>query len=392
MNRDWSRERWRKQYVREPLEERLWPVMARGLRELLNKLAEEDGMLVSGVSDPEAALVEALAPRSEERELVRLGVSLLVRERFLESDEDSIWIPELPVAQGARWVPAAVEPPGEGTPVPSSSAERVRRHRANKRAALSNAVGSARPGAVTGGVTSGVSPGVSGVTSSVTCNVSSSRGEREQDPPHSVNREKYKQRDHLRPPRARAPTSVSSVTGSVSSGVSSPVSPSVSPVGVSSRKEEDEEEQCKLDFRREGAEVLALPIQERAALVLEKPQLGRSLHPERWPEVQSVATALAETTGLAGGYLGGYEDDPGVQAVLKLYAAGIPQPALEYVARTVPRQAWWSSNGKRLGLSSLSLEVVRRNLPGADGRARVTNPGVVKALELLRREAEAANE
>jgi hypothetical protein len=138
--------------------------------------------------------------------------------------------------------------------------------------------------------------------------------------------------------------------------------------------------------------VVALPIQERATRVLEKPHLGRALHPERWPEVQSIATALAEATGLPGGYLGGYEDDPGVQAVLKLYAAGIPQPALEYVARTVPRQAWWSSNGKKLGLSSLTLEVVRRNMPGADGRARVTSPGVAKALELLRRDAEAANE
>ena len=38
--RDWTRERWRKQYVREPLQHRAWPVMARGLRELLNALAE----------------------------------------------------------------------------------------------------------------------------------------------------------------------------------------------------------------------------------------------------------------------------------------------------------------------------------------------------------------
>lgn len=388
MNRDWSRERWRKQFLREPLQERMWPVMARGLRELLNKLAEEDGTLVSGASDPEASLVEALAPHSEERQLVRLAVSLLVRERFLESDETSIWIPDLPASQAARWGSSEVEPQRESARAPSSSTERVRRHRANKRAGASDTSAWSRAAAVTDPVTSGVSLAVSSVTSAVSCNVSSSRGEREPDPPQSLNREKDKQRDHLHPPRAREPSSVSSVTESVSL----PVSRNVPPARVSSGKEEEEDDQRKLNFREEGMPLHELPIQARAALVLEKPNLGRALHPERWPEVQSVAAALAEATGVANGYLGGYDDDPGVKAVLKLYAAGIPQPALEYVARTVPRQPWWSLNGKKLGLSSLSLEVVRRNLPGADGRARVTNPGVAKALELLRRDVEAANE
>lgn len=388
MNRDWSRERWRKQFVREPLEERLWPVVARGLRELLNKLAEEDGTLITGVSDPEASLVEALAPRSEERELVRLAVTLLVRERFLETDETSIWIPDLNASQAARWVPSDVELPHESARVPSSSTERVRRHRAKKRVAVSEPSVSPRAVAVSEPVTSPVSPAVSVVTSPVSCNVSSSRGEREPDPSQFPNREKYEQRDLLHPPRAREATSASGVTASVSSSVSW----TVSPARVSSGKEEEEDDQRKLNFRGEGTPTLELPIQQRAALVLEKPHLSRSLHPERWPEVQSIAAALAEVTGVANGYLGGYEDDPGVQAVLKLYAAGIPQSTLEYVARTVPRQAWWSANGKKLGLSSLSLEVVRRNLPGADGRARVTNPGVAKALELLRRDVGAANE
>ena len=339
------------------------------------------------MSDPVASLVEALAPRSEERELVRLAVTLLVRERFLETDASSIWIPELPASQAARWASSDLELPHESARAPSSSTERVRRHRANKRAAVSDPSAS-RAAAVSELVTSAVSPAVSGVTSPVSCNVSSSRGDRDPDPSQSLNREKYKRTDHHLLPRGREATSVSSVTASVSSGVSR----SVSPARVSSSKEEDEDEQRNLNFRGEGTPTLELPIQERAALVLEKPHLARSLHPERWPEVQSIAAALAEATGVANGYLGGYDDDPGVQAVLKLYGAGIPQPALEYVARTVPRQAWWAANGKKLGLSSLSLEVVRRNLPGADGRARVTSPGVAKALELLRRDVEAANE
>ncbi len=30
--KDWAKERWRKLYLREALEQRLWSVMARGLR------------------------------------------------------------------------------------------------------------------------------------------------------------------------------------------------------------------------------------------------------------------------------------------------------------------------------------------------------------------------
>jgi hypothetical protein len=39
--KDWSKERWRKLYLREALEQRLWSVMARGLRDYLIRLAED---------------------------------------------------------------------------------------------------------------------------------------------------------------------------------------------------------------------------------------------------------------------------------------------------------------------------------------------------------------
>ena len=104
-----------------------------------------------------------------------------------------------------------------------------------------------------------------------------------------------------------------------------------------------------------------------------------------------VAAALAESTGLREPCLGRYSDDDGVRAVVKLFAAGFPQTALEYVARVVPRHAWWSSDGKRLGLSSLSLEVVRRNLPGPDGKARILSPRVAKAIASLPEQAETAD-
>ncbi len=73
---------------------------------------------------------------------------------------------------------------------------------------------------------------------------------------------------------------------------------------------------------------------------------------------------------------------------MELYAAGFTQPELERVVQVVPKQAWWSAQGKRLGLSSLSIEVVCRNLPGV-GPRRELSPQVAKVLEhvRLRREA-----
>lgn len=100
--RDWTRERWRKQYVREPLRHRARPVMARGLRELLNALAEDDGTLVRDVDEPAEALLRGLNPQEYELELVQAALELLLRDGFLAGDEHSIWIPDLPRAQAQR--------------------------------------------------------------------------------------------------------------------------------------------------------------------------------------------------------------------------------------------------------------------------------------------------
>jgi hypothetical protein len=86
--------------------------------------------------------------------------------------------------------------------------------------------------------------------------------------------------------------------------------------------------------------------------------------------------------------MGRYQRDPGVRAVVELYAAGFTQLELERVAQVVPRQSWWSAQGKRLGLSSLSIEVVRRNLPGT-GPPREVSPQVARVLEGVRQRREA---
>lgn len=59
------------------------------------------------------------------------------------------------------------------------------------------------------------------------------------------------------------------------------------------------------------------------------------------------------------------------------------QSELEHVVRALPGQSWWSEQGKRLGLSSLSIEVIRRNLP--DARRQPLSPEVARVLEAVRR-------
>lgn len=122
--------------------------------------------------------------------------------------------------------------------------------------------------------------------------------------------------------------------------------------------------------------------------VRDHPEVAAVSHPERWPEVLSVAQAFARAAALPEQRLGQYGRDPGVRALVDLYAAGFTQLELERVAALVPKQPWWSASSRRLGLSSLSIEVVRRNLPGL-GPPREMSPTIAKVLAGVQRRREA---
>jgi hypothetical protein len=126
-------------------------------------------------------------------------------------------------------------------------------------------------------------------------------------------------------------------------------------------------------------------IQKRAMALSEQPSLASAAHPERWPEVVGVAHAFSRASGVPGQRLGEHASDPGVRAIVALYAAGFTQSELERVAEFVPKQAWWRSKG--LGLSSLSPEVVRRNLSAA--MASDLSPRLAKVLADVKRRREA---
>ncbi len=360
--RDWTKERWRKQYVREPLQHRAWPVMARGLRELLNALAEDDGTLVRDADDPAEALLRGLNAQEYERELVQAALELLLRDGFLAGDEHSIWIPELPRAQAQR---DATAPPPERTTAPAdarqTSTQRVRDFRARQRERNAPGV----PEAPVSGSAGNVAPETAIVSDAVSPAVSPSRGDSDLDPSGSSEiQRKNQELDHLHSPtRAR--------------GAVSPTIADVSSELVSTHWMDEEVSKISRDPER----ALKLPVQERAALLRAHPRFARALEPEHWPELLAVGAAFAEASGQAKQYLGTYDEDDGVRRLVELLAIGFPQRGLEYVARFVPKQPWWTANGKRLGLSSLSPEVVRRNLPTEDGHARVLSPRVAKVIE-----------
>ena len=128
--KDWSKERWRKLYLREALQQRLWPVMARGLRDYLIRLAEDDGALIRDADDPLEALLIALGAQPNEAELVRAAVGLLRRDGFLTGGPRSLFVCNLPAAQ--TWEPRPPAPPPEPAiqaPVSNTSSDRVRQHR-----------------------------------------------------------------------------------------------------------------------------------------------------------------------------------------------------------------------------------------------------------------------
>src|SRR6188768_1486004 len=210
--------------------------MARGLRDYLIRLAEDDGALIRDAGDPLEALLLALGAHADEADLVRGAIVLLRRDGFLSGGPRSMFVRNLPAAQ--TWEPRPSVPPDPEAPLRSapatSSNERVRQFRERQRQAANPAsatfASSAQTGAasmtpvtssVTGNVTSSVSSPVTGVTSTVTSAVTSNVTS------------------------SRASGVTSSVTSGVTSRVTSPVTGVTSAVSM---PYETEDEDDFLDF------------------------------------------------------------------------------------------------------------------------------------------------
>jgi hypothetical protein len=355
--RDWSREPWIKQHVREPLDDLLRPLMQRAVREYLRKKAEADGSLVVDREDPIGALIHALGAHEAELGLAHEAVTVLLRDGVLRTDGRSIWMPERPASQARAPVPIdeeSVVPSAPSRPRQTST-NRVRDHRERKRNERNAQAGvSPRVPAVPEAVSLTVSPPVSS-------GVPASRGNRNQDPPHSQKDQKDQKDSHHHPEEdARA-----------SGCVPLPVSPS-----VSGADEDDDEtlndvgngndrltENGRVADARPPtsfAEAIRIDVAARAAVVVDNPELADPLRPDQWPEVKAVVLSFATARGCPSQPLGRYAEDKAVQHAVALFAAGYSEADLVHVVRVIANQEW--AKGKGLG-SLLTFKVMEANRP-----------------------------
>lgn len=115
-------------------------------------------------------------------------------------------------------------------------------------------------------------------------------------------------------------------------------------------------------------QALEIPLTERAQIVADNPDRATWMEPHKWPEVVEIANALHSAFGLKGtARLSALKSDSGVRAVVTTLAAGFEVKELLRVAESLPRSELAKRAKGPLGLSSLSVEVVRRGLASLDG-------------------------
>jgi hypothetical protein len=106
------------------------------------------------------------------------------------------------------------------------------------------------------------------------------------------------------------------------------------------------------------ADALTMPIRERSARIVRDPQLATFVHPHHWPEVTAVAERFSEALGQGTPILGRFDRDPGVRAIVELFASGFSAEQLEQVCEAAGRDDWM--RGKSLGV--LTVDMARRLL------------------------------
>lgn len=123
---------------------------------------------------------------------------------------------------------------------------------------------------------------------------------------------------------------------------------------------EDETPSAELSRAPAPAREGEAPLRDRAQACLDNPHDAGFRSPEAWPEVVAVVEAFKRATGQPNARTGAFPRDPGIRRVIELLADGVTVAELETAIERAARSEWW--RGGRKGLSSISLEVVRRAL------------------------------
>jgi len=105
---------------------------------------------------------------------------------------------------------------------------------------------------------------------------------------------------------------------------------------------------------------LAIPIAERAALVLRNPAHGNFLRPAEWPEVVAVVASWGAATGTLARRHGALPADRGLLCVLERLAEGHPVTDLVRAGTVATTDPYLT--GRKSGLASFTAEVLSRLL------------------------------
>jgi hypothetical protein len=133
-------------------------------------------------------------------------------------------------------------------------------------------------------------------------------------------------------------------------------------------------------------EALELDISERAKALQRDPHMAQWVSPQEWPEVVELAEAWGETR------LGQYERDSGVRAAVEAFAAGFSLDELKSASEALVRSGYAEearAKGRKLGMSSLSPEVIRRALSNGhtgkpNGKAKRESDELSELLQEVR--------
>lgn len=97
-----DRESWRKLYVVESAQHRLLPILTRGIRDYLLRLASDDGTLLPETDDPKRDLVKLLNADPSEKKAIGAAYDQLIKIGYLSLESRRLWITKFAEAQAAR--------------------------------------------------------------------------------------------------------------------------------------------------------------------------------------------------------------------------------------------------------------------------------------------------
>lgn len=140
-------------------------------------------------------------------------------------------------------------------------------------------------------------------------------------------------------------------------------------------------------FSRENPEVSASAaedLRKKSECLLRDPAAATFDSPANWPEVQEAARDFADSMGLRPPKLGLIPADRGVLAIVTLFAAGFSPLELAQAAHAAKTDPWFRDPKAKRGLSSLSVEVVRRLLEPASGTHRTQTPEELAKIKRAR--------